>query len=142
MPSSRKTDADREQRLQAALVALRDAIGEAGCPWIGAQRPARVPRGELCLAMDLEPVIEPIAIDKLVPALARYGIVLGSAAPLGPVDAPVVRATHTATGVQYQLRLLAKLSGGTRRELARSLGARWESELRRVIRERERAIPK
>ena len=128
----------RDSKLQAALVALRDALGEAGSPWM-VNRSAPGGRG-LRIAMDLEPVIEPIAIEMLVPALARHGIALGPTrtvnATAGAPAAPVVRATHEATGVELELVLRDKLSGLVRRHLARQHGPRWQAEFRRAIRAR------
>lgn len=130
--------AQREQRLQAALVALRDALGDAGSPWM-LSRGTTHRRGVSCIAMDLEPVIEPIAIDKLVPALARHRIELGPTRRFTATGPPVLRATHTPTGVTFELCLKDKLSGQIRRHLVSSFGPNWLAEFRRAVRARERA---
>ena len=115
------TPAEREQ---AALVALRDALGES-LGWItqcGTTRRGGVSR----MTIDLEPTIAPIVVATLIAALKRQAI---DVRPVRARPGIAVRAIHTPTGVELDLAIKAKLSYRLRRHFERTLGRSWKRRL-------------
>ena len=127
---------ERDALLQRTLVDLRDALALAGSPWM-AQGKTTHKAGLTRMTINLEPVIEPIAIEKLVPALIAHGFSLGPKRDVNEPGPPVLRATHATTKIELELVLQAKLSGHIKRHLMRQHGPRWLAEFRRAIRRHE-----
>src|SRR5512143_938889 len=114
--------ADREARLQATLVALRDACGHVGHAWMIPRRTATV-GGALRMTIGLEPVWQPLTLADVIRALGRHEIRPRPARPRAGID---LRAVHVPSGVELDLTLAPKLSGYVRRHLDSSLGRGWE----------------
>jgi len=113
--------AEREAKLQAALVAVSDSMVHVGYGWLS-QRGTVTIRGVLRMTILVEPVWAPITVSTLVLALAKHKIRPRTVRPRPKID---LRARHAPTGVELDFMIAAKLSAGTRRALEGSLGKGW-----------------
>src|SRR5512141_970006 len=120
--SRKERIADRESRLQAALVALRDACAHIDNAWMVRRRTATV-GGKLRMTIGLEPVWQSLTVADVILALGRHAIRPRAVRPREDIE---VRALHVPSDVELDLVLSPKLSAGVRRHLDSLLGRGWE----------------
>jgi hypothetical protein len=112
---------DDESRIQAALVAVRDACGRIGHAWLQ-QLGTTVVAGTPRVRVRLEPVWQRLTLPDVILALGRHGIRPVTVRPRPGVD---LRTRHSETRVEVDILVAEKLSSAARRALDETLGRGW-----------------
>lgn len=113
--------ASADARLQTALVALRDALIPIA-PWMTQGGTTRT-RGVLRMTIVLEPVYEPLVLERVVALLETHAIAPRSVRARPGID---LRMVHTPSAVELDLGLRAELSRTTQKYLDKTLGRGWQ----------------